>query len=423
MKDFRAILFLALTCCTTTKIHKSIVTMESDHSDHIGLLVYDPVAKKEVVSYHADKYFTPASNTKILTLYTCLKVLGDSIPALYYQQSGDSVIFWGTGDPTFLNPLLPENNVLDFLKSQQGDLYFSDTNFYDERFGSGWAWDDYNYTFSSEKSPLPIYGNNLAVTKPENEPYLSLTPNYFKKYFWMGDSTEKAALDRAYDNNMFVYTPSKRKLDVTRPFKNTGLVTAQLLSDTLKRPVRYLNKTLPIQHEIYYGIATDSIYKVMMQESDNFMAEQLLLTTAGVISDSLKSDIAIEYMMNNYLMQMPDRPVWRDGSGLSRYNLVTPRSLVWLWEKILEEKPREELFPLLATGGQSGTLKNYYRSNSPYIIGKTGTLSNVHNLSGFLITRSGKLFIFSFMNNNYPTSSAPIKMKMEQILWDIHLKY
>jgi serine-type D-Ala-D-Ala carboxypeptidase/endopeptidase (penicillin-binding protein 4) len=423
MKYLRAILFLALASCTTTNIQKSIKTMEHTYNHHLGLLVYDPETKKEIISYNADKYFTPASNTKILTFYACLKVLGNTIPALYYQQTGDSLIFWGTGDPTLLNSLLPQNEVLQFLSAQEADLYFSDANFNDSHFGPGWAWDDYNYTFSSEKSALPIYGNNLIAIKSNDQSFLSLEPGYFKKYFWMADSAQNGSVDRMYNDNIFMYTPGKHKLKATRPFKSSGLLTAQLLSDTLKRPVRYIHKSIPTEHSTLNGIASDSIYKVMMQASDNFMAEQLLLTCAGVVSDTLQAHIAIKYMLENYLQNMPDKPIWKDGSGLSRYNLITPRSLIWLWGRVLEEKPKDKLFPMLATGSQSGTLKNYFRSSTPYIFGKTGTLSNNHNLSGFLITQSGKVFIFSFMNNNYPTSSAPIKMSMEQILWEIHLKY
>src|SRR5690606_40565208 len=68
------------------------------------------------------------------------------------------------------------------------------------------------------------------------------------------------------------------------------------------------------------------LYKVMMQESDNFIAEQLLLLCAQVLSDSLKTEIAIDFVKKHYLDDLVDEPVWVDGSGLSRYNLFTPRS-------------------------------------------------------------------------------------------------
>src|SRR5476651_2711643 len=80
-------------------------------NDHFtGFALYDMDQKKMVFELNSDKYFTPASNTKLFTFYTCLKMLGDSIPGLRYVNRNDSLIFWGTGDPSFLQTSLKATN-------------------------------------------------------------------------------------------------------------------------------------------------------------------------------------------------------------------------------------------------------------------------------------------------------------------------
>jgi D-alanyl-D-alanine carboxypeptidase/D-alanyl-D-alanine-endopeptidase (penicillin-binding protein 4) len=161
----------------------------------------------------------------------------------------------------------------------------------------------------------------------------------------------------------------------------------------------------------------------MMQESDNFIAEQLLLVCSQAVSDTLQPDIAIRYIKKNFLRDLVDEPQWVDGSGLSRYNLFTPRSIVEVWKKIYKLIPRDRLFAILATGGRSGTIKNWYKGDQPYIFGKTGSLSHNHCLSGYLVAKSGKTFIFSFMNNNFASPVNEIKINMENILKSIYENY
>ena len=420
---------IILAGCISAKNNSTINDLESLSSEfqhHTGFYLYDPESREVLVDHHGDKYFTPASNTKIFTFYTSLALLGERLPAFYYQESSDSVIFWGSGDPSLLYRWLPQSDILTTLSAFEKPLYFSASNFHEKPFGPGWAWDDYLYSYSVERAPLALYGNALIVRKEGGSPYLAIDQPFFKGTMLLGDSIQgESAIIREVGSNKMVYQPSQSdpSFELEVPYRYDPKVVASLLADTLKKPVRisYTTMTRPVKTK--YSIPTDSALKVMMQESDNFIAEQLLLMCAGAISDSLSTDIAIEYSKNTLLNEMPDEPQWVDGSGLSRYNLFTPRSVVWLWERLLKDYGKERLLPLLATSGVNGTLKNYYKAEVPYIFGKTGTLSNNHSLSGYLITKSGRMLIFSLMNNNYPTQSYPIKKKMEKILWQVRENY
>jgi serine-type D-Ala-D-Ala carboxypeptidase/endopeptidase (penicillin-binding protein 4) len=422
-------LFVAL-CVACSPVSKKMLTrnmteMENKFQDHTGFVVYDPAKKKTVFSYNGEKYFTPASNTKIFTFFTALTILGDSIPGLTYTIQGDSLIFKGTGDPSFLySEVVRSNRVYDFLKNSTKELYFYGGNSTTTALGPGWSWSDYTYAYSSERSAFPLFGNTYSVTL---DPVLRVKPAYFKKYFWLADSTERANVIRDIGTNRTEYYPGRttsasRQRNV--PFKTDPLVVANLLSDTLSRKVNLLTRPVAFTNKnVLYSVPSDSLYKVMMQESDNFIAEQLLLVCAGILTDTLQPELAIQYMKINQLADLPDSPVWVDGSGLSRYNLFTPRSIIALWEKIYTSVERERLFPLLAIGGKTGTIKTIYRNDPPYIYGKTGTLRNNHALSGFLVTKKGETLLFSFMSNNFTVPASDVRAEMEKILKQLYTSY
>jgi serine-type D-Ala-D-Ala carboxypeptidase/endopeptidase (penicillin-binding protein 4) len=421
-----ASIILCWSCSPLSKkaLDKTFHLTDDKFQHHVGFALYDLEKKKSVYTYNADRYFTPASNTKIFTLFSCLSLLGDSIPALKYIERKDSLIFWGTGDPSFFYKEVYNNDrVYSFLKETSLPLYFSDSNFKTTNFGSGWAWDDYNDYYSAERSPLPIYGNIMSLEIYQKR--ILVQPPYLKNYVKIGSLSQKPKVIRRLETNEFTFHPdySQKDFQTDVPFKVDPELTTNLLSDTLKKIVRYIPKPISKSSRTLYSVPVDSIYRVMMQESDNFLAEQLLLICSQIVSDTLQPEIAIRYVKKNLLHDLTDEPKWVDGSGLSRYNLFTPRSIVQLWEKIYNQVPRERLFSLLATGGKSGTIKNWYNGDPPYIFGKTGSLSNNHCLSGYLLTKKGKTLIFSFMNNNFIASTSDMRRDMEKILRSIYERY
>jgi D-alanyl-D-alanine carboxypeptidase/D-alanyl-D-alanine-endopeptidase (penicillin-binding protein 4) len=416
---------LLYACSPISKsgLRKTFVEKEKAFNDHIGFALFDLKDQKTVFEYQSERYFTPASNTKIFTLFASLKILGDSIPALYYSESADSLIIWGSGDPSFLYKNVSDSSkVFSFLSTANKPIYLSTSNFYTTAFGSGWAWDDYNSGYSPERSPFPIYGNIISVEGTSKG--LKVAPKFFNHYVKQAPAGDQAEVLRNVESNDLVYTPStkKNRFKDDIPFKVDSLLTGELLSDTLHRLVRVIHKPLSLNKKTLYGLPADSLYGEMMKVSDNFIAEQLLLVCSGVLSDSLKTEITIKHVKKNFLSDLPDEPVWVDGSGLSRYNLFTPRSIVQLWNKIYTLVPRERLFALLSTGGQRGTLRNYYKSETPYVFGKTGSLSNNHCLSGYIVTKRGNTYIFSFMNSNFVKPGNEVRTMMQSILNEIHEK-
>lgn len=383
-------------------------------SQFTGLVVLDVANRDTLLNINGKKYFTPASNTKIFTLFTALQHLPDSLPALKYIEKNDTLYIEGTGDPTFLHSSFEHNKTLDFLK-RYDHISLHLNNFQEEKFGPGWAWEDYQYSFQPEKGPFPLYGN---VTTVYNVDTMSVTPLYFK------DAIVPISFNRnrELEQNRFYFSPS-RKDTIEIPFRTDSALTRTLLETVLQRKVTIAQKMPSEEKRILYSVPSDSVYKRMMYESDNFLAEQLLLLVSSTLSDTLSSSMVREYILENALADLKQPPRWVDGSGLSRYNLFTPESMVHVLSKMYKDIPKERLFDFFPAGGQ-GTLKDWYPGDpEPYFFAKTGSVGNNHNISGYLITKSGKTLIFSFMNNHFRHPSSEVKKQMEQIFEEIRNTY
>ncbi|UGU15286.1 D-alanyl-D-alanine carboxypeptidase [Sinomicrobium kalidii] len=412
---------LLLSACGSTKkirIKKYFDTAFYDRQ-FVGFALYDPETDKTLYNYQSEKYFTPASNTKIFTLYTALHLLPDTLPALRYAATADTLFIEGTGNPAFLHPYFKEKAAFDFLSEQEKPIALYADNFYDDKFGPGWSWGDYAYYYSPERSAFPVYGNVLTACKENGR--TEIIPEHFYEAVRPGKHLQRP---RALTENMF-YLPKNLGDTLEIPFVTSPELVRELLCDTLKKDVFPTHTPLPRNQKTLYGMVSDSVYRRMMHVSDNFLAEQLLLMSGAAVSDSLNSRNAVEHILDSYLPDIPQKPRWVDGSGLSRYNLFTPASMVYILNRLYRELPRERLFTLFPAGGQSGTLKNTYKSKNgiPYIYAKSGTLSNNHNLSGYILTKSGKTLIFSYMNNHYMHPTGEVKKHMEALFRHIRDNY
>jgi len=414
------LIFSVLIGCTSAKkrIQKDTNTIFSStfyDNQFTGFLVVNSQSQDTLFGFNGKKYFTPASNTKIFTLFSSLQLLADSIPTIKYIERNDTLYIEGTGDPTLLHSYFEHNQALAFLK-QYDNVALCLNNFKDEKYGPGWAWEDYASYYQPEKSALPLYGN---VTTIYNSNGPKVNPDYFKDSIIDINFHKNRDLER----NHF-YFSSERKDTIEIPLRIDSTLTRILLEKALQKRISLISQMPLGKKEILYSIPADSVYKRMMHESDNFIAEQLLILGASTLSDTLNSTTTREHILKNQLADLRQPPRWVDGSGLSRYNLFTPESIVSVLSKLYATIPKERLFGFFPAGGVKGTLEDWYAGNpDPYIYAKSGSLGNNYSLSGYLITKSGKTLIFSFMNNHYRQSSTEIKKQMERIFEEIRDTY
>lgn len=396
-----------------------------------GFALFDPAARAYLYSSQPDHSFTPASNTKILTLFTSISLLGEGMPLVFYQSNGDTLWCWGTGNPLLLHPAFEEVDSLKrwLLGRPESVIVVSDHHWRTPRFGEGWCWDDYPSSYQCDRSPMPIYGNVARWHKAQRLDQLQCAPPYFEEALvYRPELDENTPLiDRAETHNIFYFGRQalrREQLSEEVPFHYSLEMLANMLSDTLHRQVVAGQQPLPPkgQYQVLSQAVPDTLYRKMMQESDNFLAEQLLILCAARRYGRLSIGQLLDYARDTLLGALPRATSWADGSGLSRYNQLSPRSLVQVLDQLHSLLTEDYLFQVFAAGGRSGTIKTWYAGpeGQPFVYAKTGTLRRVHCLSGYVRTRSNRTLIFSFMHNNFPGPIHELRSEMDKALRWIH---
>src|SRR5258705_11343148 len=155
------------------------------------------------------------------------------------------------------------------------------------------------------------------------------------------------------------------------------------------------------------------ILKALMKPSQNQIAEMLFHTVAlratGVGSgDSAR--VTVERQIAQWGAAVPSEAVVRDGSGLSRYDYISPRTVVRILDAMKKSPNFKVYYDALPIGGVDGTIRNRMKgtpaeNNGP---AKTGSVALSRSLSGYVTTADGRMLIFSFLSNNWtvPTRSV-----------------
>ena len=344
-------------------------------------------------------------------------------PAMEYVIRGDSLIFWSTGYPLTLHPDHPDAIVIDFLSESDKELFYWSRPMEDERFGPGWGWDDYAGYYGAEKSVFPIYGNSVQVIVDNQKKEFSTSPTHPGLRFTESDSTNtrtRVNRDEFWNEFEIKYKELEEGDSITvdtliRPFRYSDPLFIDLIGQASGKQIKQIEDYhRPKTFETLAGVAADSLYKWMLQPSDNLFAEQILMMISGNSSDTLSTEKAIKLAQAS--TNIKTELVWRDGSGLSRYNMFRPNEILDVLKSI-DFSVAEKLFP---QGQTSGTIEDWY---TPNVYAKTGTLSNNHSLAGYIKTDSGKTLIFVMIANHYTAPITTIRESFGVMLKKIQKAY
>jgi D-alanyl-D-alanine carboxypeptidase/D-alanyl-D-alanine-endopeptidase (penicillin-binding protein 4) len=365
-----------------------------------------------------------------------MKYLGDSLVGLRVAQQNDHLFFSGTADPTFFHEdfkIQPVFNYLKQIANSKYNVWYREKIQQPAHWGSGWSWSDYDADYMTERNAFPVYGNTVSFSGRFDS--INVFPQYFKKQILSKKSTPDgyvSEVNREMRTNNFStvsYGKTNRKLKI--PFVTSDTLTFNLLMEALNNPKNFVgpNVAPPIffkneQQQIFaiHSQPTDSLLKPMMHRSDNFFAEQSLLMVSNERLGFMNDAKIIDTILKTDFKDLPQKPRWVDGSGLSRYNLFSPQDFVFILKKMKTEFGMPRIKNIMATGGE-GTLNSYYKKDSTFVYAKTGTLSGVVAISGFLYTKKGKELIFSVLVNNHQGSATNVRRAVEKFIEGIREKF
>jgi serine-type D-Ala-D-Ala carboxypeptidase/endopeptidase (penicillin-binding protein 4) len=291
---------------TVGRAAKTLLQDSALQQAHIGISIYDVAKGQYLYNYQGDKYFIPASNTKLFTCYAGMQYLGDSLVGIQFAQDDTAVWLLPTGDPTLLHPDFTQHPVLDFLQKEKRQIYLLPGNWREEGLGYGWAWDDYNGEYMVERSPLPVHGNmalyqlrgvDIAADRKAKLQW-DISPSFFTTQVdsmvvqptgldaltWKNQANRFSLQRKRMGNRLDVQWGgaafTKAEIPVYTDTVNTALaVLKHGYLPTIKKGQWNVDQVLrltPGLVQTFQSIKsqpTDSMLKPMMHRSDNFYAE------------------------------------------------------------------------------------------------------------------------------------------------------
>jgi serine-type D-Ala-D-Ala carboxypeptidase/endopeptidase (penicillin-binding protein 4) len=419
---FTLFLLLSTAACSVRQAQKTLLADPALKGAHVGVAVYNASKEKWVDRHLSDLYYTPASNTKILSTYLGMRFLGDSIPGWKMAENKDSIFLLPLGDPSFLHPDFTYQPIADLIRQtkKQVVLCFPDKPDAFAMYGKGWSWDDYPEDYQPERNRFNIYGNVLTVTKSKNGVHFQ--PSLFTKN--KPAPKEYTQWSRAKLENQFFATGRIIKDTLQQiPFitDTTYALAKALLEDTLHPalPIAIQKGWHQNNGHVVKTVPTDSLLKIMMHRSDNFFAEQVFLMASEQVLGTINDEALVDTILKSEFSFFPQPTQWADGSGLSRFNLITPENYVALLKKMENDFGLTRIKNIFVKGGKT-SLSSYYKNIPGELYAKTGTLGNQVALSGYIITDKGTHLLFSVLvANHISPSSTPVRRAVEAYLTSI----
>ena len=435
--------FLVLFLCTMSIQAKSvkgavshIISDSGIKKDSVAISVRDASNGKIVYSLNDKIMMNPASVQKVLTMTAAEQTLGKDykFSTELYSIGGNDYVIKLSGDP-----FLKYSNLKTLTKAVKigaQNIFIDDSVLDNKYWGEGWQWDDNMNPLMQKFGAYNLDKNliKLSIVPSENGQYATiLNPSKYPLVFINGiTNSNKTSLDIKWDpsvsNNtlilngtitrqQYVYIPStdiKRyfEFQLTRALgenkiylKNPYVVRKKAANDKLENKV---------EHELSY------IMNDILKNSNNMAAETVFKLAGGKHVNNTGTDLAgVEMFKDFCAMNNIDSSVVKitDGSGVSKNNLVTADFI----SEFLYINKDSNVMKYLPSPGE-GTLSQRLLAVKNNLKAKTGTLSNVSSIAGYITSKSGHEYTFCILQNDVKLSDADKKMLEDYIIREIYLK-
>lgn len=457
---------------------EQIIAAADVGSARVGVSIRDIGAGAALVSRDDETGYIPASNMKLLTSGAALSVLGpDFVFRTEFAIDGRRLIVRGSGDPALADPEVlrntePRMTLEDFLETVASavakhlpdgcDEIIVDDRIFDREFvHPTWDRNDLNKWYAPEVAGLNFHGNLLAIfasPAPEgagSSPRVSLQPSAP----WISLSNRARTVSegsntywpaREPEENSFTLFGDVRTtspVPQNTPTHNNPLLFGRLLAHRLMQkgvavggqtqtginPPASVRLAAPEEHlpaGRLVAVVTTPLQEILNRcntDSINLYAEALLKRIGHEVTREpgtwANGASVIRMVLEERLgAHAAASTIIADGSGLSHSNVVSPATLtLWLEDFATDEKLREALLISLATPGR-GTFTRRFRGIDleNTVAGKSGTLTGVRGLSGYVVADDGRHIAFSILANDVPASKGPNASKLaEQIVAEI----
>jgi D-alanyl-D-alanine carboxypeptidase/D-alanyl-D-alanine-endopeptidase (penicillin-binding protein 4) len=415
-----------------------------------GIIVKNLADQQTLYERDGEKYFTPASNTKLLITAAALQELGANfrIRTSVYQDGEGVLRVFGRGDPSLKIPQLQKlaQQLHQQGISQVNQLIADDSYFQGDIVNPSWEWEDLAADYGAPVSSL-ILNQNASV--------FQVWPQTIGKPLQLKwNEPADAFVWRVENNSVTTQKNESGFLRVSRSLhgpvlhiqgqmavNSTPNMRAIAVFNPVEHFLRHFRQTLVKEgisvQDISHGAGSQNQRELAAVESPP-LSELLIETNVNsnnLYAEALLRALAIKQpgehhqttadvglaVVKNSLTQLgvdPSGYILVDGSGLSRKNLISPQALVQTLQAIAES-PQAEIFrDSLPVAGVSGTLRNRLRDTPAVGIvqAKTGTMTGVVSLSGYVNSPNYQPLAFSIIVNHSQQPARVVRQSIDEIV-------